>query len=160
MSTLISLPPTRQPLLSVMQSRKQAVLRISDFPALALAATATTGELDTRGEAFAAVSACLETLQRLKLSGSSAWLLILLVKHGPQSCSQLVSLTKTSSAAITGLITLLEALGLVALDRVAADRRVVIVTATSAARKVLASLCGLTALGSAASVLNRIPNRR
>lgn len=151
---------TGQPLLASLQSRRVPKPRLADFPALALAATATKAELDTEGETFAAVASCLETLSRLKLSASSAWLLMLLVKHGPQSCTIVMERMKLSSAAITGLITRLEGLSLIAIERAPqSDRRLVILTATEAAHKVLASLVALTGLGAAAACVmqNRKP---
>lgn len=148
-------PRTSQPLLASLQTRKLRRAQIGDFPALALAATATKAELNTEGTAFAAICACLETLARLQLSVSSAWLLMLLVKHGPQSCSELVARMKLSSAAITGLVSRLQDLALVGLQRNGPDRRVVTVSDTEAARKVIASLVALTELGAAANVLTQ-----
>lgn len=156
MSILLTPPRTKQPLLASLQSRREGAPNLSDYPDLALAATATTADLDTEGEAFGAVLACLETIGRLRLSASSTRLLMLLVKHGPQTCSVLVSRMKISSAAMTGLVTRLAALSLVGVQRDLPDRRSVTVTATPAARKVLASIVALSALGGAAYVLNQI----
>ena len=158
----LTLPVPRHALLASLQRRTLRRSHIGDFPALALAATATQAELDTNGKTFSAVSACLETLARLQLSVSSAWLLMLLIKRGPQSCSELVSRMKISSAAMTGLLSRLSDLSLVGTQRDQADRRIVIVTATEAARKVLASVVALTELGAAASILTqtRTPQTR
>lgn len=149
-------PRTAQPLLAAIQQRTHRTPSLSDFPALALAATATKAELDPKGETFAAVQACVETLARLRLSVSSTWLLTLLAKHGPQQCAELCQRMKISSPAMTGLITRLESLALISVQRgTAPDRRAVIITATEPARKVLASLMALTALGAAAAVLTQ-----
>lgn len=152
---LLPLPGTRQPLLAAIQQKAvQRTVSISDYPDLALAATATKADLDIQDETFAAVQACLETLARLHLSVSSTWLLTLLVKHGPQNHTALGGRMKLSSAAMTGLITRLEALGLVTTSRKSlGDRRSVLITPTEAARKVLASVVGLTGLGAAAAVV-------
>lgn len=156
MSIHLTPPRTGQPLLVSLQSRRSLAPRLADFPALELAATATTAELDTEGETFGGIAACLETMARLRLSASSTWLIMLLVKHGPQSCSELMARMKISSAAITGLITRLEGLTLITIQRgERTDRRLVIITATPATRKVLASLVALTALGAAASILTQ-----
>jgi DNA-binding MarR family transcriptional regulator len=152
---LIPLPLTRQPLLASLQQRRGQI-SLADFPALAVAASATTAHLDTEGETFAAVAACLETLARLGLSASSTRLLMLLVRRGPHSCVRLAELMKISSAAISQITLRLEMLSLITLTRGGEDdRRVVMITATAAARKVLASVVALTALGGAAAVLNQ-----
>ncbi len=157
MSILLTPPRTTQPLLSAIQQRAKRPVCLSDFPALALAATATKAELDIQSETFAAVQACVETLARLKLSVSSTWLLTLLVKHGPQSCVALCGRMNITSPAMTGLITRLESLALISVQRATApDRRAVIITATEAARKVLASLMALTSLGVAAVTVLQI----
>ena len=151
-------PPTRHPLLASIQ--RKAAPKLGNFPALALAATATKVALDTEGAEFAAVAGCLETLSRLGLSVSSSWLLVLLVKDGPQTCTALALRMKQSPANITGLTERLLSLELIAMERAQPDRRIVTVSATDAARKVLASVVALTALAAAASVLTRNPNRR
>lgn len=153
----IHLPPsTRQPLLTAIRKKqpKPGQVRLSDHPDLALAASVTTAPLAAESQTFAAVMASLETLARLKLSVSSAWLLMLLVKHGPQSCVMLCARMKISSPAMTGLVTRLEMLALIGVQRgTAPDRRAVTITATEAARKVLASVMTLTELGTAAAML-------
>lgn len=159
MSIHLTPPRTRQPLLTALQGRAKTTPVLSDFTDLALAAQATTAHLDTEGETFAAVAACFETLARLRLSASSTWLIMLLVKHGPQSCTFLMARMKVSGAAITQLISRLEGLELLTIQRgPVADRRHVIVSATDAARKVLASVLALTALGGAAAVMMQTRN--
>ena len=151
----LSPPLTRQPLLATLQQQRLRVC-LADFPGLALAATATRAELDTDGDTFAGVLACLETLNRLQLSASSCRLLMLLARHGPAPCKHLAGRMGISHAAITGLITRLEALELITLTRGGqADRREVILTLTDAARKVLASIVALTALGQAGNCLRQ-----
>lgn len=154
--TIFLPPPPRTPLALALQQRKtRPQVRLLDFPALALAATATTAELEPDGAAFAGVYATLETLNRLRLSATSARLLMLLVTRGTLSATELANEMKVTTASITGLIRRLAELALVGLQRPDGDRRVVLITATDAARRVLASIVALTALGQAASVLLR-----
>lgn len=158
MSIHLTPPRTAQPLLAALQQQQKAQLpRLSDYPALALAASATTADLDTDSEAFASIAACLETLARLRLGISSTWLLMLLVKHGPQTHTMLAARMKCSSPSMTQLTARLESLSLITIQRgQQPDRRAVILTATEAARKVLASIVALTGLGAAAATLLQI----
>jgi len=135
-----------------MQSRRDTALRLSDFPDLAIAATATTAELDTHGDTFAAVSACLDTLARLKLGLTATRLLLLLCEHGPARCITPPAVLKISPADLTGIVARLRALALLTTEP-GESRREIILTPTEAARKVLASVVALTALGQAANVL-------
>ena len=56
---------------------------------------------------------------------------------------------------MTGFADRLDALGLVSFTHHASDRRVILIQATEAARKVLASIVALTALGQAANSLRK-----
>lgn len=134
-------------------SARRVVPKLADYPDLALAATATTAELDTESDAFAGVQATLEALSRLRLGHHSAFILMALARHGPQSLTTLCQRTKISSASMTGFADRLQSLGLVAFSTHPCDRRVTLVSATEAARKVLASIVALTALGQAANGL-------
>ncbi len=157
MSIHLTPPRTAQPLLAALQKQKAQLPRLSDYPALAVAATATTADLDTDGEIFASISACLETLARLRLSASSTWLLMLLVKHGPQTHTVLAARMKCSSPSMTQLTARLESLSLITIQRgQQPDRRAVLLTATEAARKVLASIVALSGLGAAAATVLQI----
>lgn len=155
MSFHLTPPRTAQPLLASMQKSKEKVTpRLVDYPELALAATATKADLDTNSETFAAVSACLETLCRLKLSAKNTWLLMLLVKHGPTPCSAVADRMKINLPTLNQIVGKLQALSLITAERSGAtDRRVTLLTATEAAHKVLASIVGLTGLGAAAAVV-------
>lgn len=148
-------PVAAHPLLAALGQKRQGDQpTLSDYPDLAIAATATKADLDIESDTFGSVQACLETLARLRLSASSTWLLMLLAKHGPQNHTALAARMKKSSSAMTGLITRLEALGLVTTSRKSlTDCRSVLITPTEAARKVLASVMALTGLGGAAAVL-------
>lgn len=146
-------PPTRQPLLRSLQPAQPAQPRLSDFPDLALAAVTTTAELDTTSITFAIISAGLETLTRLRLSASAAFLLAVLAKSGPQSCADLVKRLRISSPAMTGLTARLAAMNLIGIQRAAEpDRRVVTISLTEPGRRVLASLVSLSDLGAAAAL--------
>ena len=147
-------PYTPDSLLTTLQGRRDDTPRLADYPDLALAATATNAELDTQGDVFAAVSACLDTLARLKLNVTTTRLLLLLVKNGPDRCKCLCADLRTTPANLTPHLVRLRALGLITTQR-GTSRREVIVTATDAARKVLASIVGLTALGMAANCLRK-----
>jgi DNA-binding MarR family transcriptional regulator len=89
-------------------------------------------------------SAAVRLLRRVRdvdvgmdLDGPRASLLSVLVFAGPQSVTRLAEIEQVTPPAITKLVTALEAAGLVARRRVAGDRRVVLVTATAAGRRVL-----------------------
>lgn len=129
--------------------------KLTDYPDLVLAATATTAELDTESDAFAGVQATLEALSRLRLGHHGAFILTLLVRHGPQPLGWLVTRLRIRSASITGFADRLAALGLVAFERTSKDRRVTLISATEAAHKVMASVVALTALGQAANGLRK-----
>jgi len=129
--------------------------KLADYPDLALAATATTAELDTESDAFAGVQATLEALSRLRLGHHGAFILTLLARHGPQPLGGLATRLRVSSASMTGFADRLDALGLVSFTHHASDRRVILIQATEAARKVLASIVALTALGQAANSLRK-----
>lgn len=133
--------------------RRKLLPQLRNYPDLVLAATATTGELDTTSETFAGVMACLETLSRLRLGTNGAFMLAILVRDGPQTMGALSTRTRISTASMTGFADRLAALGLLTFRRADRDRRVIYLTATDAARKVMASIVGLTALGQAASLL-------
>jgi len=135
--------------------RRRPTPKLADYPDLALAATATTAELDTDSDAFAGVQATLEALSRLRLGHHGAFILTLLARHGPQPMGWLVGRLKISSASITGFADRLAALGLVSFTHSPRDRRVTLIQATEAARKVLASIVALTALGQAANSLRK-----
>lgn len=148
-------PLSAQPLIAAIQKQRvPGQLGLADYPELAHAASVTQAELVSEGQTFAAVMACLETLARLKLSVSSAWLMLLLVKHGPQGCVELCKRMKITSAGITGLTSRLEMLELISIQRaMQPDRRAALVSITEAGRKVLASVLTLTDLGAAAAML-------
>ena len=148
-------PIPRTPLARALQTRKSPKACLSDFPALALAATATTAELDPHSAAFASVMATLETLGRLRLSASSARVLMRLAQCGTLSANELAIDLRITAASLSGHLTRLSDLALLTLKRSNTDRHVVLITATPAAHKVLASIIALTALGAAASVLTR-----
>lgn len=133
--------------------RRKLLPQLRNYPDLVLAATATTGELDTAGDTFAAVMACLETLSRLRLGTNGTLMLAILLKHGPQTMGALSTKTRISTASMTGFADRLAALGLLTFRRAEHDRRVIYLTATDAARKVMASIVGLTALGQVASMM-------
>jgi DNA-binding MarR family transcriptional regulator len=73
----------------------------------------------------------------LDLDGPRASLLSVLVFAGPLSVTALAELEQVSSPAITKTVTLLEAAGLARRVRSASDGRVVLVSATSAGRRLL-----------------------
>jgi DNA-binding MarR family transcriptional regulator len=73
----------------------------------------------------------------MDLDGPRAALLSVLVFGGPQPASRLAEIEQVSPPAITKLVTALEAAGLVRRERGAADRRVVLVTATTAGRRLI-----------------------
>lgn len=124
--------------------QRRPVTRLSDIPALATAASATTAGLDTEGDTFAAVSACLETLARLNLGVTSTRLLLILAKNGPLRCKELGIELATSYANLSQFLGRLVALGLIATGP-GQDGREVKVSLTDAGRKVLASIVALTA---------------
>jgi DNA-binding MarR family transcriptional regulator len=89
-------------------------------------------------------SAALRLLRRARtadvdmdLDGPRASLLSVLVFAGPQPVTRLAEIEQVSPPAITKLVTALEAAGLVARERTADDRRVVLVAATPAGRRLL-----------------------
>lgn len=71
----------------------------------------------------------------MDLDGPRASLLSVLVFAGPQPVTRLAAIEQVSPPAITKLVAALEADGLVARERSATDRRVVLVTATAAGRR-------------------------
>lgn len=73
----------------------------------------------------------------MDLDGPRASLLSVLVFAGPQPVTRLAEIEQVSPPAITKLVTALEAAGLAARSRSETDRRVVIVTATAAGRRLL-----------------------
>lgn len=128
--------------------------KLSDYPDLALAATATKAELDTTCETFHAVQGCLETLCRLKLSKRATLVLLLLARHGPLTMNRVADGIKASQPNASQICRHLVALGLIALDRSQpADLRHVHARLTEAGTKVLASIVGLTGLAGASAVL-------
>ncbi len=89
-------------------------------------------------------SAALRLLRRARtadvgmdLDGPRASLLSVLVFAGPQPVSRLAEIEQVSPPAVTKAVTALEAAGLVRRDRGTDDRRVVLVTATAAGRRLL-----------------------
>jgi DNA-binding MarR family transcriptional regulator len=139
-------------------SRSEDAPKISDYPHLALAATATTAGLDTTSETFHAVQGCLETLCRLRLSKRAALLLIVLARHGPLTMARVADALKVSQPNCSLITRRIEALGLIALDRQGPDLRRVHASITEAGRKVLASIIALTGLAGASAVLLRTKN--
>ena len=73
----------------------------------------------------------------MDLDGPRASLLSVLVFGGPAPANRLADVEQVSPPAITKLVTALEAAGLVRRERSAVDRRVVIVAATPAGRRLL-----------------------
>lgn len=87
-------------------------------------------------------SAAVRMLRRVRavdvgmdLDGPRASLLSVLAFGGPQPVTRLAEIEQVSPPAITKLVTALEAEGLVVRERSATDRRVVLVTATTAGRQ-------------------------
>ena len=73
----------------------------------------------------------------MDLDGPRASLLSVLVFGGPQAVTRLAEIEQVTPPAITKLVTALEADGLVARERSAGDRRMVLVGATRAGRDML-----------------------
>jgi DNA-binding MarR family transcriptional regulator len=73
----------------------------------------------------------------MDLDGPRASLLSVLVFAGPRAVTALAAIEQVSPPAITKLVTALEAAGLVARRRPGGDRRVVLVEATPAGRRLL-----------------------
>ncbi|HEV2780776.1 MAG TPA: MarR family transcriptional regulator [Actinophytocola sp.] len=73
----------------------------------------------------------------MNLDGPRASLLSVLVFGGPQPISRLAEAERVSPPAITKLVDALEAAGLVRRNRSTADRRIVLVEATPAGRRIL-----------------------
>jgi DNA-binding MarR family transcriptional regulator len=73
----------------------------------------------------------------MDLDGPRASLLSVLVFAGPQPVTRLAKMEQVSPPAITKLVTALEADGLVERQRIADDRRVVLVAVTAAGRRLL-----------------------
>jgi DNA-binding MarR family transcriptional regulator len=89
-------------------------------------------------------SAALRLLRRVRavdlgmdLDGPRASLLSVVVFAGPQPVTRLAAIEQVTPPAITKLVTALEADGLVARERSPDDRRVVLVGATAAGRRLL-----------------------
>ena len=153
-----SIPTTRQPLLAAIQRKPKPAL--SNYPALAVAAT-SKAELDTDGADFASLAACLETLNRLGLSVSESWLLMILLKRGPMSCSELVYRMKIHAVPLHALLQNLQDLGVVAIQNTGPLSVIGTVAPTQAARNVMASVLALSGLATAATqVLKLKSNRR
>lgn len=135
--------------------------KLSDYPELALAATATKADLDTTSETFHAVHGCLETLCRLKLSKRATLLLMLLARHGPLTMARVADGIKASQPNTSQIARHLAALSLITLDRdAAADLRRVNACLTEAGTKVLASIVALTGLAGASGVLSGYLRRK
>lgn len=152
------IPSPTSPLLRSLRAKassSEAAPKLSDYPHLALAATATTAGLDTASETFHAVQGCLETLCRLKLSKRSALLLIVLARHGTLTMARVADALKVTQPNCSLITRRMESLGLVACDRQGPDLRRVHVTITEPGTKVLASLVALTGIAGASSVLLR-----
>lgn len=152
-------PPTpTTPLLRSIRQRaasSASAPKLSDYPDLALAATATTAGLDTTCETFHAVQGCLETLCRLKLSKRATLVLLLLARHGPQTMNRVADGIKASQPNASQICRHLVALGLIALDRrEPTDLRHVYASLTEAGTKILASIVALTGLAGASAVLS------
>lgn len=150
-------PTPTSPLLRSLRAKAasaDAPPKLSDYPHLALAATATTAGLDTSCETFHAVQGCLETLCRLKLSKRSALLLLVLARHGTLTMARVADALKVSQPNCSLITRRMEALGLIAMDRQGPDLRRVHASITEAGRKVLASLVALTGLAGASAVLS------
>lgn len=81
-------------------------------------------------------------LRPWNLSGSQAAALSVLVTHGPQRMSDLARYLLQQTQTTTDLVDRLEQRGLVQRIRHATDRRVVLVEATAAARKLLHEIDG------------------
>ncbi|BCB87170.1 MarR family winged helix-turn-helix transcriptional regulator [Phytohabitans suffuscus] len=73
----------------------------------------------------------------MDLDGPRASLLSVVVFAGPQPVTRLAAIEQVSPPAVTKVVTALEADGLVVRERSATDRRVVLVTATAAGRRLL-----------------------
>ena len=73
----------------------------------------------------------------LDLDGPRASLLSVLVFAGPQSVTRLAELEQVSAPAITKMVSALEANGLARRERSETDRRVVLVSATPAGKRLL-----------------------
>jgi len=73
----------------------------------------------------------------MDLDGPRASLLSVLVFGGPQQVTRLAEIEQVSPPAVTKLVTALEAAGLVSRARSTDDRRVVVVSATTAGRRLL-----------------------
>jgi DNA-binding MarR family transcriptional regulator len=73
----------------------------------------------------------------LDLDGPRASLLSVLVFAGPQPVTKLAKLEQVSSPAITKMVTTLESAGLAQRERSETDRRVVLVSATPAGKRLL-----------------------
>lgn len=154
-------PTSTLPLPQALAKKRPTTPSLSDYPALALAASAPNQEqrhLDVRSPEFCGVIACLETLNRLQLGSRNAHALALLIQRGPLRASDLCQSLRLSSPGVTVVLRKLEALALITTSRHSenADRREVIATATAAAYNVVASLVALTALGQASAVLYRV----
>jgi len=152
------IPSPRIPLLRSLRAKassSEAAPKLSDYPHLALAATATTAGLDTTSETFHAVQGCLETLCRLDLSKRAALALLVLARQGPLTLNVLAANVRASQANTSQIIRRLEGLGLLTKSQQGQDLRHVYATITEAGTKVLASLVAITGLAGASSVLVR-----
>ncbi len=145
MSILLS--PTREAV------KVKPAPKLTDFPALVLAATKTTAPLEPLSAEYAAVQAALEALSRLRLSVNATYALMLLAQRGALRMGVLTRLLHVTTAAGTGLMQRLQHLGLVTArrrDSHGEDRREITVTITEAGRRVISSVVALSAMGAAA----------
>lgn len=154
MRTAFPISPSAAALRTATTATAKKRPHLSDYPDLAVAATTTTAPLDIDGDDYAALMAALETLARLKLGARSTLALLHLCRREtPMTMGEIAKLTRTSTASTTGLVTRLEALGLLTAARTPADKRLMLVRPTEGARRVLASVLALTGWGLATSQL-------
>lgn len=156
----MSHPSPTLPLPQALAKKRPVTPRLTDYPALALAASdlqQAPRPLDVRSPEFCGVMATLETLNRLQLGSRNAHALGLLIQRGPMRATDLGGCLRVSSAGVSVILRKLEALALITTRRPAedGDRREVIATATAGAHNVMASLVALTALGQASAALFR-----
>lgn len=148
-------PTPTLPLTQALAKKRAATPALSDYPALALAASTLSGEpreMDICSPEFCETMACLETLNRLQLGSRNAHALGLLVKQ-PTRASDLAASLRLTAAGTSVVLRRLEALALITTNHHHGDRREVIATTTQAGRNVMAALVALTALGQVSAVL-------
>lgn len=152
----MSPPITKSPILNGLKAAKKTAPLITDFPELALAASSVKVEpLNTQSDAFAAVMACVETVNRLRLGARNCHALGLLCQNGPLKAGSLSALLRIAPSSVSLLLRRLEALALITTTHHCGDRREVIAAPTQAARNVMAAIVALTGLGLAANVLTQ-----